>query len=1632
MSHKFEKGKDLIIEAVVSKLKQEMNPDQAVLCAEFIRQFYVTVALDDLRELDIDDLYGAAINFWELIKKRAAGEIKIRIYNPDFERHHWQTTHTVVEVICDDMPFLVDSMRMVINRMGLVSHLIIHMGGLHVVRDKNHEIIEVLPKQGPIPKGALTEAPVFMEIDRQTDPKILDELHRNIEHVLEDDTAVFQDWQPMRERVHEIIDELETVKAVLNEEEVMETIAFLKWIEDHHFTFLGIRDYVLLEKGKEKILQAVPDTGFGLLRQGLSKSNTRSISAMAPEARELTLSSHILVVSKTNTRSNVHRDAYTDYIGVKRFNLKGEVIGERRIIGLYTSAAYNTNPKHIPFLRHKVASIIKNSTLNPRSHAGKVLLNIIETLPRDDLIQGTEEEILEIAMGIFYMQERRRIRMFARMDVYHRFVSCFVYVPRDRYNTELREAMQAILSESFNSEDITFSTYFSESILARIHFMIRIDPKSTTVYDFKEIEKKLIEVGRSWSDDLQHYLFETFGEETANSLFSRYKSAFPAVYMSTFSPRTGVFDIKHLEQLSPENPLGINFYRPLDEFTDHFRLKLYQYDTTIALSDVLPIVENLGLRAISERPYMLKFSDDRVAWINDFSLNYLGGCHFKIDEIRELFQQAFSKIWFGYAENDGFNQLVLSAGMDWRQVAVLRTYAKYFKQVGFTFSQDYIVSALNNNEMIAKKLVNLFEIRFHPENNADHRTEQFNKLSEEIFSDLDVVANLDEDKIIRQYVYVIQATLRTNYYQLDKDGEFKPYISMKLFSRKIPGIPRPHPMYEIFVYSPQFEAVHLRCSKVSRGGIRWSDRREDFRTEILGLMKAQQVKNAVIVPSGAKGGFVVKKPPVNGSREEVMAEGIRCYQSFIRGLLDITDNFKDGDIVKPATVVCYDEDDPYLVVAADKGTATFSDIANAISLEYGFWLGDAFASGGSDGYDHKKMGITAKGAWESVKRHFYNMGVDINSTDFTVVGIGDMAGDVFGNGMLLSNHIKLIAAFNHMHIFIDPEPKADVSLVERIRLFNLPRSTWADYDKKLISKGGGVFNRNAKSIVVSKEMKQVFGIKQTSIEPNELIKIILKAKYDLLWSAGIGTFVKAENESNLDVGDRTNDAIRVNGNQLRCKVVGEGGNLGFTQLGRIEFAIKGGLIYTDFIDNSGGVSCSDKEVNIKILLNSMVAAGDMTLKQRNELLIDMTDEVAALVLRENYLQTRAISLLTSQSIRSVELHCRYINELERTGKIDRALEYLPNEKAIMENKLNGIGLASPGICVLLCYSKIILKESILASEVPEDPYLKQYLISAFPRPLQHHYSEQMQEHPLKREIIATRLSNMIVNEMGFSFIYRMQDETGAPVSAVVSAYMIARSILNMEAIWKQIEALGNTIKAETLIEIMMLYIRLLRRVTRWFLRSQRMRLDISKSVELYGPDMQTLKDCMPDIYVEGHRVLYEKQIHEYEEKGISTELAHELTITRGLFASMDILEVAHQLSMDICQTAEVYYGIGEFLDLDWIRTHIIIHPTDTHWEALSREALRDDLDWQQRSLTASILVFNKELKEKDLKECLKQWSESQTALIDRWRHILNNLRASNVLNYTMFFVAIRELLDLTQTTMQLSETKNQVLESNQT
>jgi len=1065
-----------------------------------------------------------------------------------------------------------------------------------------------------------------------------------------------------------------------------------------------------------------------------------------------------MIVGKTNMVSTVHRPANSDLIAIMEFSKNKELIGAHCFIGLYTASAYNHSPQTIPFLRLKLKKIMAKANFPIDSHDGKALLNILENFPRDDLFQGTIDELYDIALGVLYLQERQKIKLFILKDTFSHHLSCQVFIPKERFNSQLREKIQYIIEKAVKGTVIDFHTRFSESILARLHFTIKIIPHARLELDVKAIESEIIEAARSWDDHLKEAVIEHYGEEMGNILLMRYQNAFPADYQEKFIARTAVHDIEHMQSLSKTNTLAMSFYRPLDEAPGIIRFKLFHIGVaSIPLSDVMPMFENMGLRILGQRPHEIKTIDFKVTLINDFEMVHESGQELNVDEVKDVFQEAFYHIWHGNAENDGFNKLVLNAGLHWREIMVLRAYAKYLWQLGFSFSQNYIEQTLANHPQIARQLIELFVLRFNPKVKINTKHTSANALKRQIKKNLELVDDLNEDRIIRRFMDLIMATIRTNYFQRDMQNQEKSYLAFKLDSAIIPDIPLPKPLCEIFVYSPQMEGIHLRGAKVARGGIRWSDRKEDFRTEILGLMKAQQVKNAVIVPLGAKGGFVCKKVPKDASRETILAEGISCYQILIRGLLDLTDNIVENQIEMPRDVVCYDIEDPYLVVAADKGTASFSDIANQLSLEYGFWLGDAFASGGSTGYDHKKMGITARGAWESVKRHFRELGIDIRTQDFTVIGIGDMAGDVFGNGMLLSSHIKLVAAFNHMHIFLDPNPHPESSFRERERLFHLPNSSWMDYNKEILSPGGGIYPRSAKTIPLTPQVQAALGVMVDAMAPNDLIRAILQAPVDLLFNGGIGTYVKAKNEYDSQVGDRANDALRVNGENLRCKVVAEGGNLGFTQLGRIEYALSGGRINTDAIDNSGGVDCSDHEVNIKILFNNLVAKGDMTYKQRNELLVQMTQEVADLVLKNNDSQTGALSLFLYHIEDSLDMLSRLMHYLEENANLDRRLEFLPDSEALQERKIRKQGLTRSELAILFAYTKIDLKQSLLASDLPEDPFVCKMLNTAFPTVVGKQFAQALSTHYLKREIIVMQVANQLIHQMGINFIKCLQE-----------------------------------------------------------------------------------------------------------------------------------------------------------------------------------------------------------------------------------------------------------------------------------
>ncbi|HEX4045668.1 MAG TPA: NAD-glutamate dehydrogenase [Gammaproteobacteria bacterium] len=1604
-----------IIKQVQTYIKNHAPEKEIPLLEAFAERYFVSTALEDLQQQSIKNLYSILYSHWKFVYQRQPDEAKIRIFNPTVAKEGWDSTHTIIQVSHDDIPFLVDSIRMVINRHRYQIHFIIHFGGLKVKRDNQNRIVDILPLGSTETTNVYSEAPIYIEIDRVTDEKAMEDLKTDIDHVLEDVRASVADWRKMVERVESCLNELENNPPPVDPAEVAESCDFLRWLINNNFTFLGSRDYKLIGNDTNRALQIVPGSGLGVLRDETNTTASKSYAELPPQARKMALSKNILIIAKTNTTSTVHRRAYTDYIGVKHFNNKGELVGESRFIGLYTSTAYHSSPRQIPFLRHKVDKVLQDLGFPFNSHDGKEAVHLLETLPRDDLFQATHEELLATTLAIIQLKERRRVRLLVRRDAFYRYFSCLVYVPRERFTTNLAYSIQDILMKAFQGIECTFTTYFSDSVLARIHFLVRVNPKVPVEYDVAQIEKQLIAIARSWADDLKDQLLVQYGEAEGLRLYYRYSKAVPASYIDDYSSFEALQDIEIMESLSKENPLGMLFTHLNGNNT--VGLKLFHAEQTVVLSDVLPLLENMGLRIIGERPHELKFKDGLRIWINDFDMTYAGSQSINIKDIQDNFQTAFTKIWFNEAENDGFNRLVIEANLTWHETTVLRAYTKYLRQIGFNLSQDYIEEALINNAEITKLLVQLFALRFDPVIQHHKHPEQ-TEIVAMIEQALDLVTSLDEDRILRRFLELILATLRTNYFQKDEEGHAKPYLSFKFDPSLMSELPLPIPKFEVFVYSPRVEGIHLRAGKVARGGLRWSDRKEDFRTEVLGLMKAQQVKNTVIVPEGAKGGFVVKMTQTaDMGRDEYMKEVVSCYSMFIAGLLDITDNIVEGTIDPPARVVRYDEDDPYLVVAADKGTATFSDIANGIAQKYNFWLGDAFASGGSAGYDHKKMGITSRGVWVSVQRHFRELGIDPQQTDFTVIGIGDMSGDVFGNGMLLSKHIKLLAAFNHQHIFIDPQPNAAISYDERKRLFDLPRSSWTDYNMELISAGGGVFNRSLKSIKITPEMKEVFHIKKDAMAPNELIRAILKSPVELIWNGGIGTFVKSTQESHLDVGDRTNDAIRVDATELKAKVIAEGGNLGMTQLARIEYSLQGGIVNTDFIDNSAGVDCSDHEVNIKILLNRLVTEGEMSKEQRNKLLEKMTDEVAELVLLDNYDQTQMLSLETSVAQQTMDLFRHYINDLEKRGSLDRKLECLPDDKTLLERKASNKPLTRPEISMLMAYCKIHLKQDILASDLPEEDFFDKYLVTAFPKPLREKYFQQMKDHSLRREIVATQLCKAISDRMGIYFVERLQRETGASVAFIIRSFTIVESIYHMEDLWQQITALDY--KVEPMVQYrMMLYVyHLVRRATRWFLRNRKPNIEIQKAIDDFAPTIADLIKHLPQFLDDTGKENLTQSIHTLIEQGVPEKLAHSVASCSTLYTSLDIVEAVRKYDLDLAEVAKTYYHIGNRLELNWLRELMNTYAVENQWDELARAGFRDDLDRVQRKLSIKVLSMKaKDFKDKNIEEKINMWVQRYQFFMERWQKLVSDVKSSDVVDFVTYSVVLRELFDFSQAT----------------
>lgn len=1586
-----------------------LGDDARSSISPFLSLYWARVPLDDIEGRPPDALFGAAFAHWRLAELRPAAMPLVRVYNPRLDEHGWRSEHTVIEVVTDDMPFLVDSLIAELNRHDLAVHLVVHPI-VRVHRDASGRLLGVAMPGEPA-DSALTESFMHVEVTHRPADKLAG-IEENIRRVLSDVRAAYSDWLPTRERLDETIASLGSSPS---DEGVQEAQAFLQWIRENNFTFLGYRAYEFSREASGRIAHIVDGSGLGLLRdlRFTVFDDLLAEGLVPPPLSRFLDRNDLLAVVKADRYSTVHRGVLIDCILTQyERNAEGPA-GMQLFIGLFSAAAYNRSARNIPLLRQKLARVLTSAGFEPRSHDGRALANIVETFPRDELFQVSDDQLLEVAVGILHLQYRQRVALFVRRDEFDRFISCLVFIPRDRYSTQLRLAIQRILTRAFDGRVTSHFFQVGDAPLARLHVIIQTTPGRVPQFEVRDIEHDIIAATHSWADRLFDALLNAHGEEEARHLHARYAPAFPLGYRERFSTDQAIADIEAIERALASGGLELALWRPFAASHMQFRFKIYQPDQPLILSHVLPVLEHMGLRVVEEIPHTVRVraGTQRTVMIHDFGLETLDGRAIDIADVGSRFQEAFLAVWEGRAESDGLNALVLSAGLDVDRVRVLRAYVRYLRQARIPFTQAYLERVLTANPEITGAIVRLFLALFDPDAEGDP-ADRAAPIRADIAAALDGVASAEDDRILRRILNLVEATQRTTWFQADEHGKPKPYLAVKLDSRSIDDLPLPRPMVEIFVYSPRVEGIHLRGGRVARGGIRWSDRREDFRTEILGLMKAQMVKNAVIVPVGAKGGFVIKQRLNSSDRETWMAEGIACYRTLMRGLLDLTDNRAGGEIISPPRVVRRDGDDPYLVVAADKGTASFSDIANAVAGDYGFWLGDAFASGGSRGYDHKVMGITARGAWESVKRHFHELGRDIQREDFTVVGVGDMSGDVFGNGMLLSQHIRLLAAFDHRHIFVDPNPNPVTSFEERQRLFALPRSSWADYGADKLSPGGRIFERSAKVLTLTPEMRACFGIQASRLSPAELISALLRAEVDLLWFGGIGTFIKAEDETHADAGDRANDAVRVDARTLRCRVIGEGANLGVTQLGRIEYARAGGRINTDFIDNSAGVDCSDHEVNIKILLDASVANGDLTNKQRDRLLVEMTDEVAELVLRDNYLQTQAISIAETEGLAGLEPSVRQMRRLERQGHLNRAVDFLPDEDALAERAALRQGLCRPEIAVLFSSAKIALNEEILASDLPDDPYLADDVVRYFPSALRQRFRAEIPHHRLRRELIATTITNSLINRMGATFVGDLAEKTGMPTADMARAYIVARDVFAVRGLWDGIEALDGTIPAATQITLHREVQRLIERATLWFLRNGGNPIAVTDAVERFSQPIAALSGQIESMLPPSQCELLEARASDWRAQGVPEDLARHLARLTVLPAACDIVRAGEVCGVDGSVAGALYFRIGEELGFGWLRQRAEALNTTGYWQRLAVSAVIEELSANQRQVTQHALGTPGSAAAPD--QAIADWSNARQSAVDRTRALVAELQAATEVDLPMLAVASRQLRALAE------------------
>jgi glutamate dehydrogenase len=1521
----------------------------------FAPLLFALVSPEDLVRYEAREVAELAEAAWLFLQERRAGAPKIR-----FESRGGPIgaarikTVSIIEIINDDMSFLLDSVMGELTEQGVDVRLVLHPI-FTVERDHAGSLVG-FRGDGSAVGAARRESFIHIHVERIEDPARQARILAGIELALAHVRVVVQDWRPMLARVGDVIAEIKNNPPPLPVDEIAEAAQFLEWLVANNFTFLGVREYVLSEDAQD--YQQRRGSGLGILRDPdmhVLRRGTEQVS-ITPEIMEFLKEPKALIITKANARARVHRRVHMDYIGVKRFDDDGHLVGEFRIVGLFTSTAYTRTTRSIPYLRRKADNLMRRSGFDPDSHSGKAFAAVLENYPRDELFQIDDDTLYQFVLAIMHLDERPRVRVLPRRDRFDRFVSVLVFAPRERYDSQTRIQIGTYLANVYQGRVSAFYPFFPEGPLVRVHFIIGRYSGETPNPDRATLEHAVEEIVRTWADGLSEALTLTHEPTKSQGLVRRYRDAFPLPYRDSYSPQVAIGDIRQVETLSPIRSLGADFYARSDGDKDSVGLKVWSRDRPIPLSERVPVLENMGFRVVDERTYRIEPGDAEV-WLHDMMLERADGQAFELDAAKPRLEATFMTVMRGRAENDGYNALVLTAGLQWREVALLRTVSRFLRQARLAYSQDYMWATLRKHSALAALIVQLFHLRFDPRLDAttEERAAREAAVAAEIETALGAVESLDEDRILRHFVNAVSSALRTSFYQVDQGGQTKPTIAIKFESRKLIDLPLPRPLYEIFVYSPRVEGVHLRFGKVARGGLRWSDRPQDFRTEVLGLVKAQQVKNAVIVPVGAKGGFVPKHLPA-GPRDAIQTEGTAAYTLFVASLLDITDNLGPEGVIPPANVIRHDGDDPYLVVAADKGTATFSDTANGISAEYNFWLGDAFASGGSAGYDHKKMGITARGAWEAVRRHFREMDVDIQTAPFTVAGVGDMSGDVFGNGMLRERTIKLVAAFDHRDIFIDPTPDAERSFAERARLFDLSRSSWQDYNKDYISAGGGVYSRSGKEIALSNEARALLGLTPEKVTPQEVMRAILKLETDLLWFGGIGTYIRASSETDEAAGDRVNDAIRITAADLRCKVIGEGANLGMTQRGRVEAATRGVRLNTDAIDNSAGVNTSDVEVNIKIALTPAMREGRLSLDARDKLLVEMTDEVASLVLRNNYQQTLALSLAQRRGLEELGFQQRLMQMLEGRGELDRAVEFLPDDAELGERRQRGQGLTRPELAVLLAYAKLSLYGELLDSAVPDDPYLGRELARYFPRQLVERLPDALETHRLRREIISTQLTNSMINRGGPAFTVRIADQTGASPAAIAAAFFVVRNSYDMIALNSAIDALDTKISGKLQLDLYAAVQDLLIDRIVWFVRNGDMSKGLAEVVEHYRAGIETVTASLDAILPPDAQAARVARIRELTNGGVPEALAQRIASLTALAMAPDAVLVADRTGKPVADVAATYLAAGAFFQLDRIASAARgIHVTD-YFDRLALDRALDTIGEAERRLAAEMVV----------------------------------------------------------------------------